>query len=162
MRKLAAVAAALIVAAGIGVVAVAGTANAPSAPSTGTIRLSTNVYSAPHSESPAVLFGLQPGQKISIVCFTEGESVYAATTGSGVGQGGHIGLRPQGVHRAGRLRRALLTDETAGDHHRNPALSASARQCPCAAASRTGSESMRHETLRHHARARFRPRRGGP
>jgi len=62
MRKLAAVAAALTVAAGITVVAAAGTANATSAPSTGTIRLSTNVYSAPHSTSPAVQFGLQPGQ----------------------------------------------------------------------------------------------------
>ena len=37
--------------------------------------------------------------------------------------GGPDGLRPQGVHRAGRLRRALLTDESAGDHHRTPALS---------------------------------------
>lgn len=92
MRKLAAVASALTVAAGITVVAAAGTANATSAPSTGTIRLSTNVYSAPHSQSPAVQFGLQPGQKISIVCFTEGESVYGNDYWFRVGQGGQMGF----------------------------------------------------------------------
>jgi hypothetical protein len=95
MRKIAAVAAALTVAAGITVVAAAGTANAQSAPSTGTIRLSTNAYSAPHSESPAVIFGLQAGQKTTIVCYTEGESVYGNDYWFRIAQGGEMGFVPR-------------------------------------------------------------------
>ena len=35
---------------------------------------------------------LQPGQKISIVCFTEGESVYGNDYWFRVGQGGQMGF----------------------------------------------------------------------
>jgi hypothetical protein len=95
MRTIAAVAAALTVAAGITVVAAAGTANAQSAPSTGTIRQSTNAYSAPHSGSPALIFGLQPGQKTTIVCYTEGEIVYGSDYWFRIGQGGEMGFVPR-------------------------------------------------------------------
>jgi hypothetical protein len=96
MRKLAA-AAALSVAAGIGVVAFAGVANAQSAPSTGTIRQSTNAYSAPHSESPATILGLQPGQKTTILCYTEGETVHNNDYWFRIGQGATTGFVPREV-----------------------------------------------------------------
>jgi hypothetical protein len=90
-----AVAAALSIAAAVGAVALADAADARSAPSTGTISRPTNAYTAPHSGSPAIVFGLQPGQRTTVLCFTEGETVNGIHYWFRIGQGGESGF----VHR---------------------------------------------------------------
>jgi hypothetical protein len=74
MRKLAA-AAALSAAVGAGVVAVATEANAGTLQSVGTIKLPTTSYTSPSNETAPVHYGIQPGQRVTVVCYTEGQSV---------------------------------------------------------------------------------------
>jgi hypothetical protein len=95
MRTLAAAAAAALSIAAVGAVVLAGEANAQSAPSTGTISRPTNAYTAPHSGSPAIIFGLQPGQRTTVLCFIPGETVNGIDYWFRIGQGGESGF----VHR---------------------------------------------------------------
>ena len=71
-------------------------ANATSAPEhIGYIKTAATSYAGPSNQTTPVHFGLQAGQKVNIVCFTEGQSLNGNAYWFRIGQAGNLGF----VHR---------------------------------------------------------------
>ena len=71
-------------------------ANATSAPEhIGYIKTAATSYAGPSNQTTPVHFGLQAGQKVNIVCFTEGQSLNGNSYWFRIGQAGNLGF----VHR---------------------------------------------------------------
>jgi hypothetical protein len=91
MRKLATatVMAAAVIVGGVGVAA---EANAQSGLPSGTIKLPTNSYTSQSSESAPVHYAMRPGQKVTVVCWTQGQSVDGNDVWFRIGLDGRLGF----------------------------------------------------------------------
>lgn len=96
MRKLA-VASLVAAAVAVGVVGVAADANAQAGLPSGTIKIPTNSYTSQSSESTPVHYAMQPGQKVTVVCWTQGESVDGNDMWFRIGLDGRLGFVPREV-----------------------------------------------------------------
>ncbi len=71
-------------------------ANASSAPEhIGYIKTPATSYVSPSNQTSPVHFGLQPGQKVNVICFTEGQTLNGNSYWFRIGQAGNLGF----VHR---------------------------------------------------------------
>ena len=71
-------------------------ANASSAPQhLGYIKTPATSYTGPSNQTTPVHFGLQPGQQVNIICFTEGQTLTGSSYWFRIGQDGNLGF----VHR---------------------------------------------------------------
>jgi hypothetical protein len=100
MRKIAA-ALALAAVAGAGAVGLAAEANATPANSRGVITIPTTSYTSPSNQTTPVHYGLQPGQAATVVCFTEGQSVYGNHYWYRIGLDGRLGFVHRGAINVG-------------------------------------------------------------
>jgi hypothetical protein len=91
MRKITA-ATVLAAAVAVGVVGVAADANAQAGLPSGTIKLPTNSYTSQSSESTPVHYAMQPGQKVTVVCWTQGQSVDGNDVWFRIGLDGRLGF----------------------------------------------------------------------
>jgi len=94
MRKITA-ATVLAAAVAVGVVGVAADANAQSGLSSGVIKLPTTSFTSPSDQTTPVHYGLRPGQRATIVCYTEGQDIDGSNLWFRVGLSGELGF----VHR---------------------------------------------------------------